>query len=83
MKFTLMMILLLGSSLAFAKDVNGFSKALNEDVKKDIETDNVQALQKDNSPMRKPASVEPVDTEIKEDSKIGNQFRQIGGGKNW
>jgi hypothetical protein len=82
MKFALMIMMILVSSIVTAKDVIDFSKALNEDVKKAIETNNDQPFKTDNSPMRKPASVEAVETDIKEEDKIEKNFKQIGG-RNW
>ena len=82
MKFALMIMLILGSSIAASKDVTDFSKALNDDVRKDIETDNDQTLKTNNLPMRKPASVEAIETDIKEEDKIEKNFKQIGG-RNW
>lgn len=85
MKFTLMMVLVLGTSVAFAKhDVTGFNKALMDDVQKDLKTDNDQNLKSDNSPMRGPASVETEADEevvIQEDSKTDKKDRQIGANK--
>jgi hypothetical protein len=82
MKFALMMMMILGSSIAASSDVKDFSKALNDDVRKDIETDNDQTLKTDNVLMRKPASVEAIETDIKEEDKIEKNFKQIGG-RNW
>ncbi len=82
MKFALMMMMILVSSIATGKDVKDFSKALNDDVRKDIETDNDQTLKTDNVLMRKPASVEAIETDIKEEDKIEKNFKQIGG-RNW
>ncbi len=82
MKFALMIMMMIVSSIAASKDVTDFSKALNEDVKKAIETDNDQIFKTDNSRMRKPASVEAIETDIKEEDKIEKNFKQIGG-RNW
>ncbi len=86
MKLTLMMIFVLSSSVVFGKEVKpDFTKTLLQDVQKDIDSDNDYKLKKNNSPMRGPASVEDVeviDTEIKEDTKLDKNFKQIGG-KNW
>lgn len=84
MKLTLMMVLVLGTSVAFAKnDVNEFNRALMDDVKHDLKTGNDQNLKSDNSPMRGPASVEtePEVTVIKEDSKTDKKDRQLGANK--
>lgn len=84
MKLTLMMVLVLGTSVALAKnDVNEFNKALMDDVQHDLKTDNDQNLKSDNSPMRGPASVEtePEETVIKEDSKTDKKDRQFGANK--
>ena len=76
MKFALAMMVVLGSTMTFAKDVKDFNKVLIEDVQKDIETNNDQTLKTNNSPMRGPASV--VEEEnvpvIKEDLKINNNL---------
>jgi|APGre2960657468_1045069.scaffolds.fasta_scaffold02122_8 hypothetical protein len=82
MKFALTIMMILGSSIAASSDVKDFSKALNDDVRKDIETDNDQTLKTDNVLMRKPASVEAIETDIKEEDKIEKNFKQIGG-RNW
>lgn len=82
MKLALMIMMMIVSSIAASKDVTDFSKALNDDVRKDIETDNDQTLKTNNSPMRKPASVEAIETDIKEEDKIEKNFKQIGG-RNW
>ena len=79
MKFALTIMMILGSSIAASSDVKDFSKALNDDVRKDIETDNDQTLKTDNVLMRKPASVEAIETDIKEEDKIEKNFKQIGG----
>jgi hypothetical protein len=84
MKLTLMMAMILGTTVAFAKnDVNEFNKALIEDVKHDLKTDNDQNLKSKNSPMRGPASVEtePEETVITEDSKTDKKDRQLGTNK--
>ena len=84
MKLTLMMVLVLGTSVAFAKnDVNEFNKALIDDVKHDLKTDNDQNLKTNNSPMRGPASVEtePEENVITEDSKTDKKDRQLGANK--
>jgi hypothetical protein len=76
MKFALAMMVVLGSTMTFAKDVKDFNKVLIEDVQKAIETNNDQTLKTNNSPMRGPASV--VEEEnvpvIKEDLKINNNL---------
>ena len=82
MKFALTIMMILGSSIAASSDVKDFSKALNDDVRKDIETDNDQTLKTDNVLMRTPASVEAIETDIKEEDKIEKNFKQIGG-RNW
>ena len=82
MKFALTIMMILGSSIAASSDVKDFSKALNDDVRKDIETDNDQTLKTDNVLMRKPASVEAIETDIKEEDKIEKNFKHIGG-RNW
>jgi hypothetical protein len=79
-----MMVMVLGTSVAFAKnDVNEFNKALIEDVKRDLKTDNDQKLKSNNAPMRGPASVEtePEETVITEDSKTDKKDRQFGANK--
>jgi hypothetical protein len=84
MKLTLMMAMILGTTVAFAKnDVNEFNKALIEDVKHDLKTDNDQNLKSKNSQMRGPASVEtePEETVITEDSKTDKKDRQLGTNK--
>ncbi|MBA2406195.1 MAG: hypothetical protein H0V66_15575 [Bdellovibrionales bacterium] len=84
MKFMLMMILVLASFAATAKNVKDFNKTLIQDVQKDLNTDNDQTLKKNNAPMRGPASVneaEVTDQTIQEDSKINKKDRQLGNSK--
>ncbi len=83
MKFTFVIILVLSSGLAFAKDVKDFNKVLIDDVQNDIENDNDQKFKKDNSPMRGPASVEADNEEAapQEDSKIEKKVNQFGNTK--
>jgi hypothetical protein len=81
MKLALMMIFALGTSVAFAKDVKDFNKALMDGVKKDLATDNDQNLKKDNSPMRGPASVEVEEAVAPENSKVEKKERQFGNSK--
>ncbi len=81
MKLALMMIFALGTSMALAKDVKDFNKALMDGVKKDLATDNDQNFKKDNSPMRGPASVEVEEAVAPENSKVEKKERQIGNSK--
>lgn len=82
MKFAFVMILVLGSAIAIAKDVKNFNETLINDVKNDIETDNDQTLKSETS--RAPASVieegEPV---IEEDLKVNKRDKQIGNQNKW
>ena len=78
MKFVLVFMLVLGSTTAMARNVNDFNKALMDDVKKDIATDNDQNLKSENS--RAPASVvesEDSDPVIEEDLEV-NTAKQLG-----
>jgi hypothetical protein len=83
MKFAFVIILVLSSGLALAKDVKDFNKVLIDDVQNDIENDNDQIFKKDNSPMRGPASVEVENEEVvpQEDSKIEKKVNQLGNTK--
>ena len=81
MKLALMMILVVGTSVALATDVKDFNQALMDDVKKDLATDNDQNFKKDNSPMRGPASVEVEEAVAPENSKLEKKERQFGNSK--
>jgi len=85
MKFIMLMVLALTSSMAFARNVNDFNKVLIDDVRKDITTDNDQALKKDkNAPMRGPASVEETGNTkqiIHNETEIKKNDRQLGNHK--
>ena len=84
MKFVLVIMLVLGSTTAMARNVNDFNKALMDDVKKDIENDNDQNLKSENS--RAPASVVEADDSdpvIKEDLKVNSKDKQTGLQKDW
>ncbi len=85
MKLTLITCLLGLSTLAIAKDVKDFNKVLIEGVQKEIKTDNDQGLRSKQSIGRGPASIQESvvpEKDIKEESKIDKNFRQIGS-KNW
>ena len=81
MKLALMMILVVGTSVALATDVKDFNQALMDDVKKDLATDNDQNLKIDNSPMRGPASVEVEEAVAPENSKLEKKEIQFGNSK--
>ncbi len=86
MKFSLTLLFVLASGLAMGKDVKDFNKVLMDDVQKDINTDNDQALKTREAVTRAPASVEEEDSvsadETKELDKIEKNFKQLGS-KNW
>jgi len=87
MKFSLTLLFVLASGLAMGKDVKDFNKVLMEDVQKDINTDNDQALKTREAVTRAPASVEEEEDsksvdESKELDKIEKNFKQLGS-KNW
>jgi hypothetical protein len=87
MKFSLTLLFVLASGLAMGKDVKDFNKVLMEDVQKDINTDNDQALKTRESVTRAPASVEEDEEatnldDSKELDKIEKNFKQLGS-KNW
>lgn len=75
-----MIVLLLGLLClpAIAANVNDFNKALIDDVKKDIETDNDADLKVQESPKREPASVDTVDVEIEQPEPKVDKLRQLG-----
>ena len=82
----LFLVALMGlSAIVMAKDVKDFNKVLIEGVSKDIRTDNDQALKSKESRTRGTASVQETivpEKDIKEETKIDKNFRQIGS-KNW
>ena len=83
MKFTFVIILVLSSGVALAKDVKNFNKVLIDDVQKDIKTDNDQTFKKDNSPMRNPASAEVENEEAAspDNSQFEKKVNQLGNTK--
>ena len=74
MKFPIVTLVLLLSSLAQAKSVKDFNKVLIQDVQKDLATDNDQRLKTREVPMRAPASV----VETAEDGKSENERVEKG-----
>lgn len=84
MKFTLICFLALFSVVASARDVKDFNKVLIEDVQKDINTDNDQALRTRGSQMRGPASVEEVSVPaVQEDNKFEKRNVRQTGSQKW
>lgn len=84
MKFAMVMVLVFSTSMAFAKEVKDFNKALIQDVQKDLKTDNDQSMKANNAPMRGPASVdtmESADQTAQENSKIEKKEKQLGNSK--
>ena len=85
MKLAFITFLLAMASHTYAKDVKDFNKVLIEGVQKEIKTENDQGLRTKQSIGRGPASVQETvvpDKDIKEESKMDKNFRQIGS-KNW
>jgi hypothetical protein len=84
MKFSLICVLALFSVNGFAKDVKDFNKVLMEDVQKDINTDNDQALKARGSRMRGPASVEEYAAPVEqEDNKFEKRNVRQTGSQKW
>lgn len=83
MKYSIIAILAFLSLSTFARDVKDFNKALINDVQKDINTDNDQALK--SRSFRGPASVEedvshPIE---QEDNKFEKRNIRQTGSQKW
>lgn len=81
MKLLFILVLVTFSAQVLAKDVKDFNKALIEDVKEDLNTENDFNLKSDKAPMRGPASV-GGELEIEEPkTKVETKDRQLGTNK--
>lgn len=82
MKFQLVTLVLLFSSMAQARGVNEFNKVLIQDVQKDIASENDQRLKTRAAPMRAPASVVESSEKL-EDERIEKRHVNQTGMQKW
>ena len=81
MKYLMLIVLILGSLNALARQVEDFNKTLIDTVKKDIQKENVDAFKKKAEPSRGPASVDV--NEIQEDQKFDKMNNRQTGPSKW